>query len=72
MNRNESFSIASLSNVAWYAGTFIPIKNTNRLDDLLELNLKTFCILINDPTIRDVKNKQLKIEDLSVYREPCN
>ena len=28
MTRNESFSIASSSSVAWYAGTFIPIKNT--------------------------------------------
>ena len=38
MTRNESFSIASLSNVAWYAGTFIPIKNTDSLDSFLKLN----------------------------------
>ena len=72
MTRNESFSIASLSNVAWYAGTFIPIKNTDSLENLLKLNIKTFCMLINDATIRDVNNKQFKKEDLSVYREPCN
>ena len=72
MTRNESFSIASLSNVAWYAGTFIPIKNTDNLENLLKLNIKTFCMLINDATIRDVNNKQFKKEDLSVYREPCN
>ena len=72
MTRNESFSIASLSNVAWYAGTFIPIKNADSLDNLLKLNIKTFCMLINDATIRDVDNKQFKKEDLSVYREPCN
>tara|TARA_Y100001970_G_scaffold63602_1_gene81438 strand:+ start:2987 stop:3586 length:600 start_codon:yes stop_codon:yes gene_type:complete len=72
MTRNESFSIASLSSVAWYAGTFIPIKNTNNLDDLIKLNIKTFCMLINDATIINVKSKQFKKEDLTVYREPCN
>ena len=71
ITRNESFSIASLSSVAWYAGTFIPIKNTKNLDDLLKLNTKTFCMLINDQTIINVKSKQLKKEDLTAYREPC-
>ena len=71
MTRNESFSIASLSSVAWYAGTFIPIKNTKNLDDLLKLNTKTFCMLINDQTILNVKSKQLNKEDLAAYREPC-
>ena len=71
MTRNESFSIASLSSVAWYAGTFIPIKNTKNLDDLLKLNTKTFCMLINDQTIINVKSKQLNKEDLAAYREPC-
>ena len=71
MTRNESFSIASLSSVAWYAGTFIPIKNTKNLDDLLKLNTKTFCMLINDQTIINVKSKQLNKEDLTIYREPC-
>ena len=72
MTRNESFSIASLSSVAWYAGTFIPIKNTKNLDDLLKLNTKTFCMLINDQTIIDAKSKQFKKEDLTTYREPCS
>ena len=72
MTRNESFSIASLSNVAWYAGTFIPIKNTNSLEDLLKLNTKTFCMLINDSAIRNVKSKEFKKEVLLAYREPCN
>ena len=71
MTRNESFSIASLSDVAWYAGTFIPIKNTNSLDNLLKLNTKTFCMLINDSTIINVKSKQFKNEELLAYREPC-
>ena len=71
MTRNESFSIASLSDVAWYAGTFIPIKNTNSLDNLLKLNTKTFCMLINDSTIINVKSKQFKKEELLAYREPC-
>ena len=71
MTRNESFSIASLSSVAWYAGTFIPIKNTKSLDDLLKLNTKTFCMLINDQTIINVKSKQLNKDDLAAYREPC-
>ena len=72
MTRNESFSIASLSSVAWYAGTFIPIKNTKNLDDLLKLNTKTFCMLINDPTIINVKSKQFNKEVLTAYREPCS
>ena len=71
ITRNESFSIASLSSVAWYAGTFIPIKNTKNLDDLLKLNTKTFCMLINDQTIINVKSKQLNKDDLAAYREPC-
>ena len=71
ITRNESFSIASLSSVAWYAGTFIPIKNTKNLDDLLKLNTKTFCMLINDQTIINVKSKQLNNDDLAAYREPC-
>ena len=72
MTRNESFSIASLSNVAWYAGTFIPIKNTTSLDSFLKLNTKTFCMLLNDTTIINVKSKQFKKEELLTYREPCN
>ena len=72
MTRNETFSIATLSDVAWYAGTFFPIKNTNSLENLLKLNIKTFCMLLNDSTIREVKNKQFKKEDLLAYREPCN
>ena len=72
ITRNESFSIASLSSVAWYAGTFIPIKNTKNLDDLLKLNTKTFCMLINDPTIINVKSKQFNKEVLTAYREPCS
>ena len=71
MTRNQSFSIASLSSVAWYAGTFIPIKNIRNLDDLLKLNIKTFCMLLNDETITNLKSKQLKKEDLAIYREPC-
>ena len=72
MTRNESFSIASLSSVAWYAGTFIPIKNANNLDDLIKLNTKTFCMLINDATIINVKSKQFNREVLTAYREPCS
>ena len=72
MTRNQSFSIASLSSVAWYAGTFIPIKNPKNLDDLLNLNTKTFCMLLNDETIIDLKSKQFNKEDLTIYREPCN
>ena len=71
ITRNESFSIDSLSSVGWYAGTFIPRKNTKNLDDLLKLNTKTFCILINDQTIINVKSKQLNKDDLAAYREPC-
>ena len=72
MTRNESFSIASLSSLAWYAGTFIPIKNANNLDNLLKLNTKTFCMLINDQTIINVNSKQFNKEVLTAYREPCN
>ena len=72
MTRNESFSIASLSSVAWYAGTFIPIKNTKSLDSFLKLNTKTFCMLLNDTTIINVKSKQFRKEELLTYREPCN
>ena len=72
MTRNESFSIASLSSVAWYAGTFIPIKNANNLDNLLKLNTKTFCMLINDPTIINMKSKHFNKEVLTAYREPCS
>tara|TARA_B100000035_G_C21028508_1_gene567257 strand:+ start:2481 stop:3080 length:600 start_codon:yes stop_codon:yes gene_type:complete len=71
MTRNQSFSIATLSSVAWYAGTFIPIKNVRNLDDLLKLNTKTFCMLLNDETITDLNSKQFKKEDLTIYREPC-
>ena len=72
MTRNQSFSIASLSSVAWYAGTFVPIKNPRNLDDLLKLNTKTFACFLNDETITNLKSKQFKKEDLTIYREPCN
>ena len=52
--------------VRWH---FYSHKNTDNLENLLKLNIKTFCMLINDATIRDVNNKQFKKEDLSVYRE---
>ena len=40
--------------------------------NLLKINTKTFCMLINDPTIINVKSKQFNKEVLTAYREPCS
>ena len=39
--------MSTLSESAWYAGTFIPIKKIENLIDLSELNQRTFCQILD-------------------------
>ena len=58
ISRNESFSLSAKSAKAWYAGTFLPIKNINDLKSMLKKNPKTFCQMVKDPIINSYDNKE--------------
>lgn len=47
LSRNESFSLATLSDDAWYAGTFIPIKTIDDLVNFSKHNSRSFCLTLN-------------------------
>jgi len=64
LSRDESFSISTLSNNAWYAGTFIPIKSIKDFEKLAELNPKTFC-----KTIRYKYIQTQNFQDLNISTE---
>ena len=78
LSQNESFSIATLSNNAWYAGTFIPIKSIKDFEKLAILNPKTFCKTISYDYIQQQRYQDLKIsteklvEDLSYANLRCD
>ena len=60
ITRNESFSFATLSSDAWYAGTFIPIKNKENLISLAETNQRTFCQVLD--VVKDIKGKNIELK----------
>ena len=60
ITRNESFSFATLSSDAWYAGTFIPIKNKENLISLAEINQRTFCQVLD--VVKDIKGKNIELK----------
>ena len=65
ISTNKSFSFATLSKDAWYAGTFIPIKDKENLISLSKINERTFCQVLN--TVKNIKGKniQLKVNDIT-------
>ena len=69
LSRNESFSIATLSNNAWYAGTFIPIRSIKDFEKLAELNPKTFCKTIGYEYIESQKFQDLNISTSSLIEK---
>ena len=69
LSRDESFSISTLSNNAWYAGTFIPIKSIKDFEKLAELNPKTFCKTIGYDYIQTQIFQDLNISTENLIEE---
>ena len=69
LSQNESFSIATLSNDAWYAGTFIPIKSIKDFKKLAQLNPKTFCKTISYDYIQQQNYQDLNISTEKLVEE---
>ena len=69
LSQNESFSIATLSNNAWYAGTFIPIKSIKDFEKLAILNPKTFCKTISYDYIQQQRYQDLNISTEKLIEE---
>ena len=56
----ESFSLASyLENEAWHASTFIVLSNIEDFKKLSKSYPKTLCNILQEPLIRNLKNKEL-------------
>ena len=78
LNRNESFSLSTLSNNAWYAGTFIPIKSLKDFEKFAGHNARAFCMSLNYDYIEDQifqeLNKTTKqiIKDLEYNNIRCD
>jgi len=64
ISRNEIFSLSTLSESAWYAGTFIPIKKIENLIDLSELNQRTFCQILDFTS--NIKGKNIELNETNL------
>ena len=60
ISRNESFSFATLSKDAWYAGTFVPIKSKEDLITLSKINERTFCQVLD--LVKNIKGKNIQLK----------
>ena len=69
LSQNEPFSIATLSNNAWYAGTFLPIKSIEDFEKLALLNPKTFCKTISYDYIQQQRYQDLNISTEKLVEE---
>ena len=58
--KKESFSLSTYQpSVAWYAGTFIPIKNINQLISLSKNNPRTFCKVLTEKEVINLNNRDV-------------
>ena len=64
-----NFSISTLSNNAWYAGTFLPIKSIEDFEKLALLNPKTFCKTISYDYIQQQRYQDLNISTEKLIEE---
>ena len=64
LSRGETFSLATLTGEAWYAGTYIPVQNISSLELWAKNNGRTFCQWISSPLARNVLNKELNTQNL--------
>ena len=60
LNRNESFSLSTLANNAWYSGTFIPIKTLKDFEKFAVHNARAFCMTLNYEYIENQIFQELK------------
>ena len=59
-SRGEKFSLATLQpSVAWYAATWIPIKNLNQIESLSLESPRIFCKISTETFIKNNKNREL-------------
>ena len=59
ITRKESFSIATLKpSVAWYGGTFTPLKSIKDLKVISKNNSLTLCKILLEPEVIDLKNRE--------------
>ena len=78
LNRNESFSLSTLADNAWYAGTFIPIKSLKDFEKFAAHNARTFCMTLDYEYIEDQIFQELKkttkqiIKDLEYNGLSCD
>ena len=65
LSRGEIFSVATLTEEAWHAGTYIPVKNISSLELWAKNNGRTFCQWISSPLATNALNKELDSRNLS-------
>ena len=65
LSRGEIFSVATLTEEAWHAGTYIPVKNISSLELWAKNNGRTFCQWISSPLATNELNKELDARNLS-------
>jgi hypothetical protein len=64
LSRGETFSLATLTEEVWHAGTYIPVQNISSLELWAKNNGRTFCQWISSPLARNVLNKELNTQNL--------
>ena len=71
INESIPFSISTLSQTAWYGGTFTLIQNDNDLKKILNNNPDTFCKIILHTKKLNVNIKEFKKSELSLLEKNC-
>jgi hypothetical protein len=71
INESIPFSISTLSQTAWYGGTFTLIQNDYDLKKILNNNPDTFCKIILHTKKLNVNIKEFKKSELSLLEKNC-
>ena len=60
ISRKEAFALATYNqSVAWYAGTFTPIKDIDDLKNISSLNSKTLCNILSEKEVVNSINREI-------------
>ena len=59
LNSGKTFSISTTDDISWHASTFKALNNIDEFKLLAETNPKTICIILSEPLISNLLNKEL-------------
>ena len=64
MAQRQSFSLATYSEAAWFAGIYIPVYSLDVWKYWADNNPSTYCQMVSSPLVKSIKNLDLNISDI--------